>query len=165
MSATSPNLPIGILYEHPEWFAPLFAELDRRHLHYERILAHEHRFDPAERSVPYSLVVNRVSPSSYLRGHGRAIGYTRHYLSTWSGSASRWSTVRARTRSSCRRPTSWACWRSWACPYPASRVVNAPDAIAPAAAEAGIPTHRQAEYRRQRGADAALLCPRRVAGG
>src|SRR6185295_14818452 len=80
MSATSPTLPIGILYEHPEWFAPLFAELDRRHLPYERILAHEHRFDPAERSVPYRLVVNRVSPSSYLRGHGRAIGYTRHYL-------------------------------------------------------------------------------------
>ena len=44
--------PIGIFYEHPEWFAPLFAELDRRGLPYERILAHEHRFDPDERARP-----------------------------------------------------------------------------------------------------------------
>jgi hypothetical protein len=56
--------PIGILYEHPEWFAPLFAELERRQLPYERILAHDHRFDPSASSAPYSLVVNRVSPSS-----------------------------------------------------------------------------------------------------
>ncbi|MDP9314013.1 MAG: hypothetical protein M3R24_24570 [Chloroflexota bacterium] len=60
--------PIGILYEHPEWFAPLFVELERRELPYERILAHEHRFDPTAGSAPYSLVVNRVSPSSgYVR--------------------------------------------------------------------------------------------------
>ena len=61
--------PIGILYEHPEWFRPLFAELDRRGLPYEPILAHEHRFDPSASAAPYSLVVNRMSPSSYLRGH------------------------------------------------------------------------------------------------
>ena len=29
--------PIGVLYEHPEWFAPLFAELDRRGLPYTPI--------------------------------------------------------------------------------------------------------------------------------
>jgi glutathione synthase/RimK-type ligase-like ATP-grasp enzyme len=80
MSASSRDLPIGILYEHPEWFVPLFKTLDRRGLPYERIPAHAHTFDPDERSAPYSLVVNRVSPSSYLRGHGRAIGYARHYL-------------------------------------------------------------------------------------
>ena len=27
---TSTDRPIGIYYEHPEWFRPLFAELDRR---------------------------------------------------------------------------------------------------------------------------------------
>jgi hypothetical protein len=72
--------PIGILYEHPEWFAPLFAELDRRGLPYERVAAHEHRFDPGARSAPYSLVVNRVSPSSYLRGHTSAIFHAQQYL-------------------------------------------------------------------------------------
>jgi len=72
--------PIGILYEHPIWFQPLFAELDRRGLPYERIEAHRHRFDPASRSAPYSLVVNRVSPSSFLRGNASAIFYARDYL-------------------------------------------------------------------------------------
>ncbi|MEO6457062.1 MAG: hypothetical protein ABIO92_02135 [Chloroflexia bacterium] len=72
--------PIGILYEHPEWFTPLFTELDRRGLPYERILAHEHSFDPDSSACPYSLVVNRVSPSSYLRNHTSAIFYTHQYL-------------------------------------------------------------------------------------
>jgi hypothetical protein len=72
--------PIGIFYEHPEWFLPLFAALDRRGLPYERILADEHRFDPSARAAPYSLVVNRVSASSYLRGHAQAIFHAREYL-------------------------------------------------------------------------------------
>lgn len=67
--------PIGVLYEHPEWFVPLFAELDRRELPYERIPADQHRFDPDSRSTPYGLVVNRVSFSAYLRGHTQAIFY------------------------------------------------------------------------------------------
>jgi hypothetical protein len=73
-------LPIGILYEHPLWFEPLFAELDRRGIPYERILAHELVFAPEERPIPYSLVVNRMSPSAWTRGHARAIFHTLHYL-------------------------------------------------------------------------------------
>jgi D-alanine-D-alanine ligase-like ATP-grasp enzyme len=72
--------PIGVFYEHPEWFNLLFAELDRRGVRYERIVAYEHRFDPAERDAPYSLVLNRVSASSYLRGHANAIFHAREYL-------------------------------------------------------------------------------------
>jgi D-alanine-D-alanine ligase-like ATP-grasp enzyme len=72
--------PIGVFYEHPEWFVPLFAELDRRGVAYDRILADAHQFDPSERSAPYPLVLNRVSASSYLRGHAAAILYAREYL-------------------------------------------------------------------------------------
>ena len=71
---------IGILYEHPEWFVPLFAELDRRGLPYERIPAEAYAFDPSATSAPYALVVNRVSPSSYLRDHTSAIFQTQSYL-------------------------------------------------------------------------------------
>jgi hypothetical protein len=71
---------IAIFYEHPEWFQPLFAELDRRGIAYDRLLAYEHRFDPAERSIPYALFVNRMSPSAYTRGHANAIFYTLPYL-------------------------------------------------------------------------------------
>src|SRR6266851_8118112 len=71
---------IGILYEHPEWFVPLFAELDRRELPYRPILAEALRFDPAAGSEPYGLVVNRMSPSAYLRGHTRALFTAQDYL-------------------------------------------------------------------------------------
>ncbi|MGE5849792.1 MAG: ATP-grasp domain-containing protein [Candidatus Methylomirabilota bacterium] len=77
---TGNGLKLAVFYEHPEWFKPLFAELDRRGVAYERLLAHQHRFDPAERHSPYSLVVNRMSPSAYTRGHGNAILYTLQYL-------------------------------------------------------------------------------------
>ncbi|HBY95210.1 MAG TPA: hypothetical protein DEP84_14860 [Chloroflexi bacterium] len=72
--------PLAIYYEHPEWFKPLFAELDRRGVPYDRLLAHRHHFDPAERATPYSLIVNRMSPSAYTRGHTQAIFYTLQYL-------------------------------------------------------------------------------------
>ncbi|MGH9892228.1 MAG: ATP-grasp domain-containing protein, partial [bacterium] len=71
---------IAVFYEHPEWFKPLFAELDGRGLTYDRLLAHEHCFDPSERRSPYALIVNRMSPSAYTRGHAAAISYTVHYL-------------------------------------------------------------------------------------
>jgi D-alanine-D-alanine ligase-like ATP-grasp enzyme len=71
---------IGILYEHPEWFIPLFAELERRGLPYQGIRAERLRFDPAATSSAYGLVFNRMSPSAYLRGHARAIFTAYHYL-------------------------------------------------------------------------------------
>ncbi len=72
--------PIGVLYEHPDWFRPLFAELDRRGIPYERIHAAQHVFDPGVREPRYSLVVNRMSPSAWTRGHERAIFHSLHYL-------------------------------------------------------------------------------------
>ena len=72
--------PIGILYEHPEWFRPLFAELDRRGLPYERLDATTLVFDPADPEPRHSLLVNRMSPSAWTRGHERAIFHTLHYL-------------------------------------------------------------------------------------
>ena len=73
-------LPIAVYHEHPDWFKPLFAELERRGLPYLRLNAAAHRYDPSERSVPYSLVVNRASPSAYLRGHGQSTFHTLHWL-------------------------------------------------------------------------------------
>ena len=71
---------VAVFYEHPEWFTPLFTELDRRGVNYDRLLAYQHTFDPAETDSPYALVVNRMSPSAFTRGHARAIPYTLQYL-------------------------------------------------------------------------------------
>ncbi len=79
-SKRSGSRPIAIFYEHPEWFNPLFLELRRRGVGFDRLLAHQHRFDPAEPSSPYRLLVNRMSPSAFTRGHTQAIFYTLQYL-------------------------------------------------------------------------------------
>ncbi|HUP32464.1 MAG TPA: hypothetical protein VM184_05470 [Gaiellaceae bacterium] len=73
--------PVGILYEHPQWFLPLFAELERRDIPFERIHAASLLFDPADLEPRYSLVVNRMSPSAWTRGHERALFSTLHFLS------------------------------------------------------------------------------------
>lgn len=78
MPATA-DRPIAIFYEHPDWFRPLFAELDRRGTPYVKLDAATHRFDPFE-EPSYSLVFNRMSPSAFNRGHGNAIFYTTSWL-------------------------------------------------------------------------------------
>ncbi|HTK74555.1 MAG TPA: hypothetical protein VL371_04805 [Gemmataceae bacterium] len=72
--------PIAVYHEHPDWFRPLFAEMDRRRIAYVRLDPKALRYDPAEREVPYSLVFNRMSPSAYLRGAGHAIFSTHAWL-------------------------------------------------------------------------------------
>jgi hypothetical protein len=37
---------LAILYEHPKWFEPLFAALDRRGVRFEAIRLSDHSFDP-----------------------------------------------------------------------------------------------------------------------
>ena len=73
--------PIAIYYEHPDWFRPLFAELDRRAVPYVRLDATQHRFDATNGRPPYGLVFNRMSPSAWQRGVGHGIFYTLNYLS------------------------------------------------------------------------------------
>ena len=75
--------PIAIYYEHPHWFNPLFAELERRDIPHQKIDAGSHRFNPA--AVPNGngeppLFFNRMSPSAWKRGRGSAILYTLQYL-------------------------------------------------------------------------------------
>jgi hypothetical protein len=71
---------LGVVYEHPEWFVPLFAELDRRGVPYRRVLADHLEFAPDQGESEFALVFNRMSPSAYLRGHKRAIFGAQHYL-------------------------------------------------------------------------------------
>jgi len=72
--------PLLIFYEHPDWFRPLFAELDRRGTPYQRIHADGHAFDPASPPPACSAAFNRMSPSAWKRGRGSAIFHTHEYL-------------------------------------------------------------------------------------
>ncbi len=74
--------PIALFYEHPRWFEPLFAELERRSIAYVKLDAGNHFFDPSSLGAEqeYSLVFNRMSPSADRRGRGATILYTINYL-------------------------------------------------------------------------------------
>lgn len=72
--------PIGIFYEHPEWFRKLFQILDERGLPYKKLHAGFHNFNPGDIHPQYSVVINRISSSSYLRGHGQGIFYSKAFM-------------------------------------------------------------------------------------
>ena len=73
--------PIGIYYEHPRWFTPVFAELDRRGIPYVRLDAARSHFDLRPNgNQRYGLIFNRMSPSAWTRGNAHAIFYTLNYL-------------------------------------------------------------------------------------
>jgi len=121
---SSPQKPIGIFYEHPEWFKPLFAELERRNLPYVRINAAEHQFNPADTEVPYSIVVNRMSSSAYLRGHVQGIFHTANYLThVESLGVPVINGVQAQTIES-SKSKQLTLFASLGLPYPRTRVVN-----------------------------------------
>src|SRR2546421_9880356 len=60
--------PIAIYYEHPDWFRPLFQELDRRGTPYLRIDAADHRVHAGDGPPPYPLVFNTLTPAASRRG-------------------------------------------------------------------------------------------------
>lgn len=74
------NRPIAIYYEHPDWFAPLFDELDRRSVAYVKLHAAAMIHDPGERTAPYSLLVNRVSAYPSGGSHPELVLYVPQYL-------------------------------------------------------------------------------------
>lgn len=72
--------PIAVLYENEAWMAPLFAALGAEGASYERVFANDLTFDPAGPVPDWSLAVNKISPSSYLRGHSASIAAARVLL-------------------------------------------------------------------------------------
>jgi hypothetical protein len=125
---------IGIYYEHPHWFEPLFAELDRRGVSYERLLAGEHRFDPASNDR-WSLVFNRMSPSAWLRGQGDAVFYTQHFLRHLESQGVRVLNGTAAFATEISKASQLSLLSRLGLPFPAARVIHDP-AQAPAAAAA-----------------------------
>jgi hypothetical protein len=75
--------PLAIVYEHPEWFKPLFAALDRRGVAYTAIPFENHRFDLAERQPPAPVVFSRLAMSSFLRQDEHPIFYAQALYAHW----------------------------------------------------------------------------------
>jgi glutathione synthase/RimK-type ligase-like ATP-grasp enzyme len=75
---------LAVLYEHPRWFAPLWAALDRHGLSYEAIRLSDHSFDPADRTIPAPVVLSRVAMSSFLRETQHGIFYAESLFDHWA---------------------------------------------------------------------------------
>jgi carbamoylphosphate synthase large subunit len=73
---------LAILYEHPAWFTPLFAALERRGVSYTALKPDGH-FDPADRTAPAPFVFNRIAMSSFLRADEHPIFHTMALLDHW----------------------------------------------------------------------------------
>jgi biotin carboxylase len=131
MSGSDSGL-LGIYYEHPDWFRPLFKELDRRGVPYEPIHAESHRYDPAERESPYSVVFNRMSPSAYTRGLGHLTFYTLQYLAHLERLGVRVINGQAAWRTEISKAYQLTLLERLRLPYPRARVIHhasqAPDA-------------------------------------
>jgi glutathione synthase/RimK-type ligase-like ATP-grasp enzyme len=79
-----PRAELAVLYEHPQWFQPLFAALERRGIRYDAIQLSGHRFDPADREAPAPVILSRVAQSSFLREPEHAIFYAAALLDHWA---------------------------------------------------------------------------------
>jgi glutathione synthase/RimK-type ligase-like ATP-grasp enzyme len=74
---------VAILFENDAWLGDLFGELERRDIPYEALRTDDSAI-ALDHPPPYALAFNRVSPSSYLRGHGPAIPFARSLLDIFS---------------------------------------------------------------------------------
>ena len=64
--ATEPTAPwVTVLYEHPEWFKPLFAELERRGVPCRAQHAAQLAWDSGAPPEQTGVVINRMSPSAW----------------------------------------------------------------------------------------------------
>jgi ribosomal protein S6-L-glutamate ligase RimK-like protein len=132
VSATAER-PLAIYFEHPDWFRPLFHELDRRGVPYVRLDAASHRFDAGDGRPPYSLLFNRMSPSAYLRGHGNAIFYTLHYLAYLKSQGVRVINGYDAYVTETSKALQLSLLQRLGLPYPRARVINHADQAAEAA--------------------------------
>ena len=79
---------LAVLYEHPQWFAPLFAALERRGVDHVR-LSPDGGWDPADAVPPAAVVLNRIAMSSFLRDDEHPIFFTAALLDHWARGGAR----------------------------------------------------------------------------
>jgi hypothetical protein len=119
--------PIAIYYEQLHWFKPLFAELERRNIPFEKLDATTHSYaieDHPEQK--YALVVNRMSPSAWNREHGDTIFYTLGYLDHLEARGVRVINGSQAFRSELSKASQLSLLDELGLPYPKARVIHRP---------------------------------------
>lgn len=131
---------IAVYYEHPDWFRPLFGELQRREIAFEKINAAHHAYNPNENcGEKYTLLFNRMSASAYLRGHGNAIFYTRGLLASLEKSGVRVINGYDAFQIEISKALQCALFDSLGIKYPKTRVINSAEQAIDAAEDLQFP--------------------------
>ncbi len=71
---------LAFLYEHPQWFEQIFAELQRRKVAFEKIFIPDFFYEVGPQRPACKVLFNRMSPSANSRQHGSGIFHTLAYL-------------------------------------------------------------------------------------
>jgi len=128
-----------VYYEHPEWFAPLFASLDRAGLAWRAMNAAGHQFDPADTTPPALLVLNRIAMSSFLRAAEHPIFYAQALFAQWEGQGARVLNGSAALAIDASKARQLALIHRLGLSAPRTRVVHARADLAAAAHAIGFP--------------------------
>ena len=134
-----PEKPIAIYYEHPDWFRPLFQQLDERGVPWLKIHARDHRYDVASAEQEYSLLFNRMSPSAWQRGLGHSIFYTLNYLAHLEAKGLRVVNGHRCFAHEISKAQQLTNLENLGLPYPKAIVINHPSQALAAAAQIGYP--------------------------
>ena len=130
---------LAVFYEHPDWFAPLFAALDRAGIAYRAIDAAGHIFDPADPALPAPLVFNRIAMSSFLRQTEHPIFYAQALFAQWEGLGARVLNGSSALALDASKARQLALIHRLGLAAPATRVVHAREDLATAANAIGFP--------------------------
>lgn len=126
-SFAEPAIPqLGVLYEHPAWFERLFAELDRRGIAYQKLLAPDHFYDPGDGGQRFRVIFNRMSPSADRRNHGNGIFYTQSWLGHLEMLGSRVINGSKAFRHETSKALQLSLLHSLRLPFPKARVIHDP---------------------------------------
>src|SRR5438046_1451778 len=131
--------PIAIYYEHPDWFRPLFQQLDERGANWLKIEARHHYYDAASPEREYSLLFNRMSPSAWQRGLAHGIFYTLNYLAHHDVKGVRVVNGYRCFAHEISKALQLTNLQDLGLPYPKARVINHPSQALAAAEAIGYP--------------------------
>src|SRR5258705_11398430 len=131
--------PIAIYYEQPNWFVPLFQQLDARGVNWIKLDARYHQYDAASSEREYSLLFNRMSPSAWQRGVGHGIFYTINYLKHLEEKGVRVVNGSRAFTHETSKALQLALLEKLGLPSPSARVINHPSQAITAAQRVGDP--------------------------
>jgi hypothetical protein len=131
--------PIAIYYEHPDWFRPLFQQLDERGVPWVKIHAGDHQYDAASPENEFSLLFNRMSPSAWQRNLGHCIFYTLNYLAHLEAQGLRVVNGYRCFTHEISKALQLTNLEKLGLPYPKAIVINHPSQALSAAATIGYP--------------------------